>query len=840
MKYRSLATILAQSTDDIRMDFCGASLCIPVGKYIYSQFLNKYVDFAVNAGTNYMKKMYLCINDDIDYYLKAITDNFIKCSESMLNEISKDAMSVDINYIDSNSIINYCEERGYFNELYSYREAIYNKVVELAGVVATDAAQRELQTQARPRMQQMTIGGTFKDFAKNQFKTDLANAGVGLLRGIIDSSVNKKRQEDAKQEIKKYIFDLIPSLTDAATSAYSSMAHVIIEFLADGLNMTGISISTSEADRAAATFNNLKKLNPPLEKQYLLAQEIVNLNPCVREYYEYFFRSFPKYRREIYFFADKFSIDLSELVVSETHSYITRCLSSDYDSIKQCKTYLNSVISDLNIHSSDEYEKMQFNTNGRTTALKKNVLFQIIALQLMINKKELELTVSNLNKYLSNNLEDTIDSVLMCEDYVNSIINAGVVSSEIYKIRNVLYDKKTELLISEAKAVFNDDFRKANEAIAFIKNKAIEYGDGADIEIANHEIYDLAGSVFVDNNIGSTVESAKKCYESFVEFADSVSMCAENREKYLKQIQLKTILLEHPQINQNDYQFKDSFEIRDTIDLVTELINPIDKEYGKELCDTLKKKYDAAVNSELDKYISTSPSFTTHAEYEDCILKIQSYPQIDKAKDAAYLYELKLQAFEKDCEEARAHIKNLNKKFNIGEFIGNFIASAIVTFIGLLILSVFINGITENPIVKILKVVADVLIAKKLMKETESERNSSWNKVTKNGKLNFLEVSKIKYPDRVKCKMPRFENGDTSFTLIGKIIKIKNGEALYLYDKISGNSDRKKVAEIPPNAYVGIIETCGNEYYVKYYSSNGFYYGYVPTRHIKALKISKE
>lgn len=235
-----------------------------------------------------------------------------------------------------------------------------------------------------------------------------------------------------------------------------------------------------------------------------------------------------------------------------------------------------------------------------------------------------------------------------------------------------------------------------------------------------------------------------------------------------------------------------------------------------------------------------------HSDYEDYIAKLQDLTEDDRAIDQAYLYEIKLRQFEEKCNKADSYEKKASKKnwwFDTGTFIAFFIFFAAIAAIIIAIISIYKYenmALFKNHVTYLISIPIQIIEAIYFVYDIGIQSKEMWRKLTSNGKYTVAEISQEKNPNRKKTQMPRFENGETSFTQIGKVVKLPdNRKTIDIYNSTKRNS--AIVTEIKKDDYVGIISSDRKSIYyqVKYYNKSGVYYGYVYQNYLDVQTIKK-
>lgn len=857
MKNTSLANLIESCCNDVTLSFCGDTVTISSDKYLYSRIYSKYDIIATDAHGRFFSKL-ISLTQWNDY--EKILDYFIECARPIIDEISRDAISVDCYYLDKDTIWNMCESQGYFVEIYNSIQSLQDQFYAISEQYGSNVANREVLKENRPRFSAVTLSNSFMDAIKNQAKVELANAATGLVFDIVNSSANKKDKNAAVEKLNSVFDGHKTSFGASAGIAYKRFFLILITMLKG--KYPNIEMSDFDVNAARTIHNNIKDLNLPLNKQYDLARQVIQNVPYDPNYYSDFYIRFNEHRSEVCNAAALFGVDISLTVFLEVSKHLNANLNDSIESIKSCIAYFEREA--INCHLSDKYTQDLFNIINDYFI--KNMTIQI--------KRKVAIYYA------------TYETTKACRNFLNEIINkydealnslrenniVNVPSNNYQKLYNIIDERNRELLCQEVTAMLDDTSESLGKAEDYIMSIAEQQGFSYDIRSSAKELIskhrETCAQRFIDENLGTTEEDAINCLEKFNEYADSIKLAFNYRNNCTIKInnrisqldreyrtiagvtlsskeqadEIRDTMNNYPAVFDNEYSFKTRDEIINAATVLKEIKIPerLEKVYS-DILDEKLKKFD---KSYAENLINNPPKMVFHRDYEDYIAKLQELTEDERAIDQAYIYEIKLRQFEADCNKASNYEKNIAKKtwwFDWGEFAIYLIIGIVLAAIAIAIISFCkyeqIGALFIMPITHLIAIPIVIAFAIYLEYSISEDAKLTWEKLTSNGKYKFQEIACVKNPNRKKTEMPKFENGETSFSQIGQVVKLPDNSkdaAITKDTKVNSNT----VARIKKGEYVGIISLTDKIFYhVKYYSNTGVYYGYILKKYLEIQNV---
>lgn len=871
MSNKKLVSIIKSIPYDVTVDFCGSQISFPVGKCVHTKLLVKYNNLISDAVRNYNININKLKNKEAD--ISNVLDCFLTYAMPIIEEISQDANSINVHSINKQYIVSYCENNGFFDELYKYKDDTMAHIEKLVEKYSAGVEERELRKELRPKVTSMTISNKFSDFTRNHADPDTANADDGIAYDFVNSVSNHLAKSKLEKEVDEYLCSRLSAAKQAAKNCYGNflfaVKNVLVALLKDFVGITSTDISQAET-----IFKNLKASELPINVQYFMAQQIIMLAPYKEEYYSYFFEKFPDYRKDIYNTADFFGIDLYKQLLTETTAYIESNLKYDeLNSVIVWENYVNSLITDYKLSAlkADAFKKIVirakqrilnneaklkfFEFNGDYTETDAFIETRASELGEGINREDSRKCIRNLcaQAFLYHYTGQTIESAVdCCISFRKHASEFDISQEEIAE-----YISKIEARIVERikKYIENTDYTSVKKA---------------------KEVKKKIDSVMVSADLSSqSVNELNTAFEQkMISYRTIEGQIIENINNTDK---IRSILKKSPQLYDDNYSFDDTAEIESAIALTEKAIEPLDHSLAVFLKNKLNLKL-------ADKLVDNPPSMYTHAEYEDYILKLQKFSDSEKAFDAAYLTEIKLIDFEANCRKAKRH----NIWHYILDFIGYIISSFVLgnIIIGLfnvsfkemfnnpllyflLPLAVFILCCFKNdtlfdailftilcdipitlfifgfkailnkpPILYILLLISAFISFSKLKNKFDLNKDA-WERITIYGKNRVKDAERVKYPNRKKVNSPRFERGESFFSEIVQITSLpKDVNTLILYKSPKETEDKTEI-ELRKYEYAGIINSDDKDFhYVKYYSWRGIHYGYLQKEFTTVSKVT--
>ena len=354
---KNLKEIINEYNHDVEFPFLGNTLTISKERNIYNQIRMKYNEIAHRSSVDFAERLNKYDSPGLLY--KGLPEDFLYAMKEGLEEVAKDAVSVDCYTLDVDAITKLCVEKKYFDifdkAMLEYKE----KLREILENYNNAEAEIKNNAQNHPYFQTATIGGSLVDVAANQMKADMVNAVIG---GIYESSAASKVSDlDAKTE--KVIRDFLnnPTYKNKLINAQWECSLRLQLVIYNDLNKEcklglGDWLTDKDITQAESMYNNMVNMQLPEEKEKEIALSILKLNPMKNEYYETLLAKYIDNAKEILDIAKFFYIDLSGSVKTVMKEFASNNLGKSFEGVKDCRELVKSKIIQLGFPSDSDEE----------------------------------------------------------------------------------------------------------------------------------------------------------------------------------------------------------------------------------------------------------------------------------------------------------------------------------------------------------------------------------------------------------------------------------------------------------------------------------------------------
>jgi hypothetical protein len=354
---KNLKEIINEYNHDVEFPFLGNTLTISKERNIYNQIRMKYNEIAHRSSVDFAERLNKYDSPGLLY--KGLPEDFLYAMKEGLEEVAKDAVSVDCYTLDVDAITKLCVEKKYFDifdkAMLEYKE----KLREILENYNNAEAEIKNNAQNHPYLQTATIGGSLVDVAANQMKADMVNAVIG---GIYESSAASKVSDlDAKTE--KVIRDFLnnPTYKNKLINAQWECSLRLQLVIYNDLNKEcklglGDWLTDKDITKAESMYNNMVNMQLPEEKEKEIALSILKLNPMKNEYYETLLAKYIDNAKEILDIAKFFYIDLSGSVKTVMKGFASNNLGKSFEGVKDCRELVKSKIIQLGFPSDSDEE----------------------------------------------------------------------------------------------------------------------------------------------------------------------------------------------------------------------------------------------------------------------------------------------------------------------------------------------------------------------------------------------------------------------------------------------------------------------------------------------------
>ncbi|MBR6985565.1 MAG: SH3 domain-containing protein [Ruminococcus sp.] len=566
---KNIKEIIVEYNKEVEFPFLGNTLIIPKERNINNQLRMKYKSIADRAKKDFAKR--LKEYKDPKALIEGVAEDFLYSMKEGLDEIAKDAISVDCYTFDMEAVSKLCIKKGYFN---SYDKAVSDYKTGYITILKSnlsDASNVYDKASNHPTLEVKTIGGSLADVAANQMEADFTNAFIGELYEMGAALKVADIADKSDREVARYFMDPAPKnkIIQSVWECAFNLRLVISNQLNDECNL-GLAgwVTKDDSTKAESMYNNLKSIQLTEEKEKELSLSILKLNPYKYEYYNTFLTKYLDNAKEILAIADFFGMNLSAYTQKIMKDFAEQNVVSSFDDIKRIRQIVRDKIDELGFpDGSDSLAEDYLQSQGAD-------LF---------------------SKYLAQNLGETRSEVLTC------------------------FDKSRELA---------DDIGFGEKYYDIAYKPFTDKMDKLDTEL----IEELTR--WIDENIGTTEEDAKKCRNDLDKRIEAEFLDRDKANALYKKIDDRLKNLD------DEYRIIEGF------------VFPT-----RESAEETK----AIINENKDILYKKSSDFIYRDDFIAHIEKIKNVPLIEKLTlYFVYIYEKKLKEFDKKCKNAKLYDDKIN------------------------------------------------------------------------------------------------------------------------------------------------------------------------------------
>ncbi len=354
---KTLKEIIDEYNYEVEFPFLGNTLTISKGRNIYNQIRIKYSEIAHRSSVVFAERLNKYDSPGLLY--KGLAEDFLYAMKEGLEEVAKDAVSVDCYTLDVDAITKFCVEKNYFESFDEATLEYREKLREIHDNYYNAEAEIKNNAQNHPYLQTATIGGSLVDVAANQMKADMVNAVIGEL--YESSAVSKFSELDAKTEriIRNFLND--PTYKNKLINAQWKCALNLQLVIYNKFNKEcklgpGDCITDKDITKAESMYNNMVSMQLPEEKEKEIALSILKLYPMKNDYYATFLAKYIDNAKEILDIAEFFYVDLSGSIKTVMKEYASNNLGKSFEGVKNCRELVKSKIIQLGFPSDSDEE----------------------------------------------------------------------------------------------------------------------------------------------------------------------------------------------------------------------------------------------------------------------------------------------------------------------------------------------------------------------------------------------------------------------------------------------------------------------------------------------------
>lgn len=371
---KTLKEIMDEYNVEVEFPFLGNALIVSKERNIYNQLRIKYNEIADRASVTFQNQ--LMQFKDVKDLLDGVAKSFLVAMKEGLDEISKDAISVNCYTIDTEAAVKLCIKEGYFDSYdkayEEYRKAYLNIMIDCLNKY--DALNGQVAN--RPRLEVSTIGGSTLDAIGNQLQADFTNAVAGKFYSDFNT-LQFSEEIDKAEKLEKQLFNNQQYRNELINSVWMCTANLrllISGYLNNECKLgLGGWITNSDTQKAESIYNNMKSIALPDEKQREFALSILQLNPYNYNYYKTFISKYLDNAKEILAISDFFHINLSNSLKSIVNDFAKEHMGSSFDDVKNCRSLVKSKITELGF-PDNSYELAEKTLQEHSAVLLSNYL----------------------------------------------------------------------------------------------------------------------------------------------------------------------------------------------------------------------------------------------------------------------------------------------------------------------------------------------------------------------------------------------------------------------------------------------------------------------------------
>ena len=256
---------------------------------VYFGTIRKYDGLAATAKKDFLTCYANC--SSIEDVLEHAGDCFAVAMGPVLEEVTKDLISMDIYDVDAGAVVEYAVKHNYFKNYESAYEEIEDAVAEIDGDLEEQRQLREERKQNRGRYT-VTTFGSLSNAVSNQIGVDILNGAIGWghsIRNSAENAIDKSVAGDKKRKL--FNNETRNRLADGTKSCAFQMYRLLGNMMNERLPEKPFKFLLQvDADKAERLCNNLE--NIPEEKSPSVLTQILELDPSQKEFYTYMLRHY--------------------------------------------------------------------------------------------------------------------------------------------------------------------------------------------------------------------------------------------------------------------------------------------------------------------------------------------------------------------------------------------------------------------------------------------------------------------------------------------------------------------------------------------------------------------
>lgn len=288
---------------------------VPLARSQYAVLRKKYFRIAKEAQNDYVNEWKSF--KDCNAFIQRENIRFHYVSKRAVNEVKNDLISMGVMDIDNDTILDFAEQNGYFEEYYTIYDDFVGQVQRITGNLNYQKARREYRKETRGKW----VGASFSrrpnyvDEYLHQAELGMRNLAEGAGHSVINAVGNALDTAKANKAINQLYNNkkVRMKFNEEILYAVWNLHFVLMDFLDNVLHMNIWEVpdnqNVSKADRL---LNNLQSsvLNDDTRKDIIL--QAYNANPYSERLYYMLFRDYREEAKSITQIAEYFGVDLTD------------------------------------------------------------------------------------------------------------------------------------------------------------------------------------------------------------------------------------------------------------------------------------------------------------------------------------------------------------------------------------------------------------------------------------------------------------------------------------------------------------------------------------------------
>ena len=324
----------------------------------YTLLRNKYYHIAKEVYDNYVS--------DWSHYqscnaFRNLSDRKMqKRFAEKMEEVKNDLISVGIFDVDTQSLMEYADQSGYFAEYQMAFDAFEQKVERINGNLQYEKAKREYRKENRARW----VGGTISnrsnyiDDYMHQAELGMRNMAEGAGHTLFNAVGNAMSTSNANRQLNELFKNQVVRdlLNNGVLNAVWNLHFVLMDFLLDKLNICVWDFpGIEEKEKAKRMLGNINSSVLTDEDRKGIIKEAFELNPYSEQLYKVMFDYYTDDVDNISALAEYFGCDINSEKEKKAYEFLMENIGTTEEEAKAAKEGLLEYYKKIGI---TEYENL--------------------------------------------------------------------------------------------------------------------------------------------------------------------------------------------------------------------------------------------------------------------------------------------------------------------------------------------------------------------------------------------------------------------------------------------------------------------------------------------------